>query len=43
MQFFNADLGFVLAALPPGAFIAMGILFAARNWFISRRKDTTLK
>jgi electron transport complex protein RnfE len=43
MQFFNADLGFVLAALPPGAFIAMGILFAARNWFISRRKNVTLQ
>jgi Na+-translocating ferredoxin:NAD+ oxidoreductase RnfE subunit len=41
MQFFHADLGFVLAALPPGAFIAIGILFAARNWFISRRKDAT--
>jgi electron transport complex protein RnfE len=43
MQFFNTDLGFVLAALPPGAFIAMGILFAARNWFVSRRKDATLQ
>jgi electron transport complex protein RnfE len=37
-QFFNPDLGFVLATLPPGAFIAMGILFAVRNWFVSRRK-----
>jgi Na+-translocating ferredoxin:NAD+ oxidoreductase subunit E len=40
-QFFNADLGFVLASLPPGAFIAMGILFAVRNWFVSRRKTIT--
>lgn len=30
-QFFQADLGFVLAILPPGAFIAMGILLAIRN------------
>jgi electron transport complex protein RnfE len=32
-QFFRADLGFVLAVLPPGAFIAIGILLAARNWY----------
>lgn len=37
-QFFGADFGFVLAALPPGAFIAMGFLFAVRNWYLSRRK-----
>jgi Na+-translocating ferredoxin:NAD+ oxidoreductase subunit E len=30
-QFFQPDLGFVLAVLPPGAFIAIGILFALRN------------
>jgi electron transport complex protein RnfE len=35
-QFFNPDLGFVLAALPPGAFIAMGLLFAIRNWIRQR-------
>ena len=29
---FPADYGFVLALLPPGAFIAMGLLFALRNW-----------
>jgi electron transport complex protein RnfE len=38
MQFFQPDLGFVLAALPPGAFIAMGIMFAVRNWYFSRIK-----
>jgi electron transport complex protein RnfE len=41
VQIFNADLGFVLATLPPGAFIAMGVLFAVRNWFVSRRSANT--
>jgi len=36
LRFFHPDYGFVLAVLPPGAFIAMGILFAARNYY--RRK-----
>ena len=35
-QFFSADMGFVLAVLPPGAFIAMGVLFAARNAYRMR-------
>jgi electron transport complex protein RnfE len=35
-QFFHPDMGFVLAVLPPGAFIAMGLLFAALNWFNSK-------
>ena len=29
--------GFLLAILPPGAFIGLGLLIAARNWFQSRR------
>jgi electron transport complex protein RnfE len=29
--FFRSDMGFVLAILPPGAFIAMGLLLAIRN------------
>lgn len=29
--------GFLLAILPPGAFIGLGLLIAARNWFESRR------
>ena len=28
--------GFLLAILPPGAFIALGLLIAGRNWLISR-------
>jgi electron transport complex protein RnfE len=28
--------GFLLAILPPGAFIALGLLIAGRNWAISR-------
>lgn len=35
-QFFSVEYGFVLAALPPGAFIAMGILAAIRNWYVAR-------
>ena len=37
-QFFHTDLGFVLATLPPGAFIAMGLLFAVRNVIRNRNK-----
>jgi electron transport complex protein RnfE len=28
--------GFLLALLPPGAFIGLGLLIAARNWFDSK-------
>lgn len=38
LQLFPADMGFLLAALPPGAFIAFGLLLAARNW-IARRHE----
>ena len=34
---FFSGMGFLLAMLPPGAFIAFGLLLAARNWFIQRR------
>jgi len=34
---FRVDMGFLLAMLPPGAFISFGLLLAARNWFIQRR------
>jgi electron transport complex protein RnfE len=34
---FRVDMGFLLAMLPPGAFIAFGVLLAARNWFRQRR------
>jgi H+/Na+-translocating ferredoxin:NAD+ oxidoreductase subunit E len=33
---FRVDMGFLLAMLPPGAFISFGLLLAARNWFIRR-------
>ena len=29
--------GFLLAVLPPGAFIGLGLLIAARSWLVSRR------
>ena len=29
--------GFLLAILPPGAFIGLGLLIAARNWWVQRR------
>lgn len=34
--------GFLLAALPPGAFIGLGLLIAGRNWF-TLRKEQKLK
>jgi electron transport complex protein RnfE len=32
--------GFLLAILPPGAFIGLGVLVAARNWWQSRQAET---
>lgn len=39
---FRVDMGFLLAMLPPGAFISFGLLLAARNWLDLRntRKRT---
>ena len=37
VQFFRADMGFLLATFPPGAFISVGLLLAARNWWLARR------
>lgn len=34
---FRVDMGFLLAMLPPGAFISFGLLIAARNWLAQRR------
>ena len=34
---FRVDMGFLLAMLPPGAFISFGLLLAARNWFAHYR------
>jgi Na+-translocating ferredoxin:NAD+ oxidoreductase subunit E len=36
-QLFREDMGFLLAVLPPGAFIALGLLFAAAKWWRRRR------
>ena len=36
LSVFRVDMGFLLAMLPPGAFISFGLLLAARNWFIRR-------
>jgi Na+-translocating ferredoxin:NAD+ oxidoreductase subunit E len=33
---FPVDMGFLLALLPPGAFIAFGLLLAARNWLAAQ-------
>lgn len=35
---FSLDMGFLLAMLPPGAFISLGLLIATRNW-LTRRHD----
>jgi electron transport complex protein RnfE len=37
LSVFRVDMGFLLAMLPPGAFISFGLLLAARNWLIQRR------
>jgi H+/Na+-translocating ferredoxin:NAD+ oxidoreductase subunit E len=34
---FPVDMGFLLAMLPPGAFISLGLLIAARNWLAPGR------
>jgi electron transport complex protein RnfE len=36
MRVFSLDMGFLLAMLPPGAFISLGVLIATRNWFVQR-------
>jgi len=40
LQLFRADMGFLLATLPPGAFISLGLLLAARNWWMQRISRT---
>ncbi|HMN43484.1 MAG TPA: Rnf-Nqr domain containing protein [Povalibacter sp.] len=40
LQLFPADMGFLLAMLPPGAFIAFGVLLAARNWLRHRHEPS---
>ncbi|MBL8265957.1 Rnf-Nqr domain containing protein [Steroidobacter sp.] len=37
IKVFSVDMGFLLAMLPPGAFISLGLLIATRNWLASRR------
>ncbi len=37
LKVFSVDMGFLLAMLPPGAFISLGLLIAARNWIAARR------
>ncbi|MFO7304992.1 MAG: Rnf-Nqr domain containing protein [Gammaproteobacteria bacterium] len=36
---FRVDMGFLLAMLPPGAFIALGLLLAVRNWLRASRTN----
>jgi len=36
LQLFPEDMGFLLAVLPPGAFISLGLLFAVANWWRTR-------
>jgi Na+-translocating ferredoxin:NAD+ oxidoreductase subunit E len=35
-QLFREEMGFLLAVLPPGAFFALGLLFALANWWRRR-------
>lgn len=34
IKVFSVDMGFLLALLPPGAFISLGLLIAVRNWIV---------
>jgi electron transport complex protein RnfE len=34
LNVFRVDMGFLLGMLPPGAFIALGLLIAVRNWLV---------
>lgn len=42
MKLFSVDMGFLLAMLPPGAFICLGLALAARNWISARRTAKTV-
>jgi electron transport complex protein RnfE len=36
ISLFRVDMGFLLAMLPPGAFLSLGLLLALRNWLRGR-------
>ena len=38
LSVFRVDMGFLLAMLPPGAFISFGVLLAGRNWVAHHHK-----
>lgn len=40
IKVFSVDMGFLLAMLPPGAFISLALLIAARNWLARRRSNS---
>ena len=40
LQFFSADNGFLLAVLPPGAFLGLALLIAITNW-IDQKKSAS--
>lgn len=39
VKVFSVDMGFLLAMLPPGAFISLGLLIATRNWLARHRSS----
>jgi H+/Na+-translocating ferredoxin:NAD+ oxidoreductase subunit E len=39
LSVFRVDMGFLLAMLPPGAFISFGLLLAARNWVAHHKRN----
>ncbi|MFC4314893.1 Rnf-Nqr domain containing protein [Steroidobacter flavus] len=41
IKVFSVDMGFLLAMLPPGAFISLGLLIAVRNWIAARHSTTS--
>lgn len=41
IKVFSVDMGFLIAMLPPGAFISLGLLIAVRNWWRARNQAVT--
>ncbi len=43
VQLYQVDQSFLFAILPPGAFFALGLLIAGKNWIEARQKQKSLK
>ena len=41
LSLLDIESGFLLAALPPGAFVALGLLVASHRWLTARQESAT--